>query len=197
MNWETKKIGFALTGSHCTLDKVVPALEKLAAKGAEVYPILSPAVQKYDTRFGTADEWYRKVADITGHEPLTTIPEVEPIGPEKWLDLLIVAPCTGNTTAKIANGITDTCVTMAVKSQLRNSRPVVLAVATNDALSNNARNLGVLLDKSHIYFVPLGQDNPDKKSNSLVARMDLIVDTSQLALQEKQLQPVIIEYKGI
>ncbi|GAB6137593.1 dipicolinate synthase subunit B [Halanaerobaculum tunisiense] len=192
-----KTIGFALTGSHCTLAKVIPALEKLVEQGATVYPILSEAVQQHDTRFGTSEEWREQIVEITGHEPITTILEAEPIGPQGLLDLLVVAPCTGNTTAKIANGITDTTVTMAVKAQLRNSRPVVLAIATNDALGNNAQNLGLVLSTPHIYFVPFGQDNPTDKPNSLVARMELIVDTTKYALDGKQLEPVLIEYKGI
>jgi dipicolinate synthase subunit B len=197
VNLSDKTIGFALTGSHCTLEKVFPVIEELITRGAQVIPILSESVQEHETRFGSPSKWKQKAEEITGNEPLTTIPEVEPIGPEKWLDILIVAPCTGNTTAKIANGITDTCVTMAVKAHLRNGRPVVLAVATNDALSNNACNLGAILDKANVYLVPLGQDKPLTKPNSMVARMDLIVDTAELALQEEQLQPVIIEYKGI
>jgi len=197
VEWENKQVGFALTGSHCTLDKIISPLKDLVDKGAEVYPIFSEAVQNYATRFGSGDKWCGEIVDITGREPLTTIPEVEPIGPKEWFDLLLVAPCTGNTLAKVANGITDTSVTMAVKAQLRNGKPVVLALATNDALSNNACNLGKMLDKQHVYFVPLGQDRPEDKPNSLVARMDLILDTAKLALKGEQLQPVIIEYKGI
>ncbi|GAB6098832.1 dipicolinate synthase subunit B [Halanaerocella petrolearia] len=197
MDFADKTVGFALTGSHCTLAKVMPAMKDLVKQGANVYPILSGAVQEDDTRFGTAQEWQEKVVDITGNEPITTIPEAEPIGPQELLDILIVAPCTGNTTAKIANGITDTTVTMAVKAQLRNSRPVVLSIATNDALGNNAKNLGLVLNTPYIYFVPFGQDNPNGKPNSLVARMDLIVDTAKYALEGKQIQPVVIEYKGI
>ncbi|AGB40694.1 dipicolinic acid synthetase, B subunit [Halobacteroides halobius DSM 5150] len=197
MDLAGKKVGFALTGSHCTLAKVIPTMEKLVGAGADVYPIISKSVQENDTRFGTAKEWRKEVVEITGNQPITTIPEAEPIGPQKLFDILVVAPCTGNTLAKIANGITDTPVTMAVKAQLRNSRPVVLAVATNDALGNNGKNIGMILNTPHIYFVPLGQDNPIGKPNSLVARMDLIVDTARYALEGKQLQPVIIEYKGV
>ncbi|MCK8816462.1 dipicolinate synthase subunit B [Natroniella sulfidigena] len=192
-----KKIGFALTGSHCTLEQVLPEMKRLVDLGAEVQPILSEAVQTYKTRFGTPQKWREEVTKITGNKPWTSISEVEPIGPRELLDILIVAPCTGNTIAKIVNGITDTTVVMAVKAHLRNSRATVLAVATNDALGNNAANIGKALNIPNLYLVPLGQDNPTEKPNSLVARMDLVVETTQYALEGKQLQPVIIEYKGI
>ena len=191
------EIGFALTGSFCTLSKVIPTLDKLVKQGANVYPILSKHVQNYDTRFGTAKEWQEKVVEITGNQPLVTIPEVEPIGPQELLDVLVVAPCTGNTAAKLANAITDTVVTMAVKAHLRNQKPVVLAIATNDALGNNGKNISHLINAPNIYMVPFGQDNPLHKQNSLVARMDLIPETVKYALSGRQLQPVIIEHKGI
>ena len=197
MDLTDKKIGFALTGSHCTLDAVFPAMEKLTDQGASVVPIFSNSVQEHVTRFGNGKKWSKKVKDITGQEALKTIVEAEPIGPKELLDLLIVAPCTGNSMAKIANGITDTPVTMAVKAHLRNSRPVILAISTNDALGNNAKNIGFLINSENIYLVPLGQDKPRLKPDSLVARMDLIVETVKYALQGKQIQPVIIEYKGV
>ncbi|WP_408954486.1 dipicolinate synthase subunit B [Natroniella sp. ANB-PHB2] len=197
MDFTGKKVGFALTGSHCTLEEVLPEVERLVDLGAEVQPILSETVQTHETRFGTPQKWRERLISITGNKPWTSIPEVEPIGPRKLLDVLIVAPCTGNTIAKIVNGITDTTVVMAVKAHLRNSRAIVLSVATNDALGNNAANIGKALNIPNLYLVPLGQDNPIEKPNSLVARMDLIVETTQYALESKQLQPVIIEYKGI
>ena len=197
MNLAGLEIGFALTGSFCTLSKVIPSLEKLVNSGANVTPILSKHIQEYDTRFGTAEEWQRKVIEITGNQPLVTIPEVEPIGPQQLLDVLVVAPCTGNTAAKLANAITDTVVTMAVKAHLRNKRPVVLAIATNDALGNNGKNISQLINAPNIYLVPFGQDNPVQKENSLVARMDLIPNTVEYAVSGRQLQPVIIEHKGI
>ena len=197
MDLAEKKIGFALTGSHCTLAKVIPAIEELVDLGADVQPIFSEALRRDSTRFGTPKGWEEQIVGITGKNILTTIPEVEPIGPQKLLDILIVAPCTGNTVAKIANGITDTVVTMAIKAHLRNKRPVVLAVATNDALGNNAKNIGVVINTPNIFLAPLGQDNPTGKPNSLVARMDLIVETAQYAVEGRQLQPVIIEYKGL
>nr|WP_245684757.1 dipicolinate synthase subunit B [Orenia metallireducens] len=197
INFTGKKIGFALTGSHCTLAKVLPAIEDLIERGAKVFPILSESVLRDETRFGTPQKWREKVIDITGNQPITTIPEAEPIGPQGLLDIVVVAPCTGNTLAKIVNGITDTVVTMAVKAHLRNQRPVVLAIATNDGLGNNAQNIGLLMNTSNIYLVPLGQDNPVVKPNSLVARMDLIVDAIEYAVESKQIQPVFIEYRGI
>ncbi|ADL13084.1 dipicolinate synthase subunit B [Acetohalobium arabaticum] len=197
MELDGKRIGFAVTGSHCTFDQVLPQLKRIVEAGGVVTPILSKSVQNMDTKFGTAEEWKTKITEITDQEPKTTIVEAEPIGPDKLLDILIVAPCTGNTLAKIANAITDTPVLMAVKSHLRNNRPVVLALASNDGLGNNAHNLGKLLNTKNIYFVPFGQDNPQRKINSLVARMDLIPDTLEYALEERQIQPVLIEYKGI
>ncbi|MBM7623457.1 dipicolinate synthase subunit B [Sporohalobacter salinus] len=197
MELKDKKIGFAFTGSHCTLGQVIPQLKRVVEAGGIVTPILSNAVQKMDTKFGAADKWISEIKEITDNEPKTTIVEAEPIGPDRLLDILIVAPCTGNTLAKIANAITDTPVLMSVKSHLRNNRPVVLEIASNDGLGNNARNLGELLNTKNIYFVPFGQDNPNKKINSLVARMDLIPATSEYALEGRQIQPVLIEYKGI
>jgi len=186
------KIGVALTGSFCTFDKVIPWIEKMVKEGADVYPIISESVDKLDTRFGRADEWKLKLENITGKRPITTIVGAEPIGPKKFLDVVVVAPCTGNTLGKIANAITDTTVTMAVKAQLRNQKPVVIAISTNDGLSNNAKNLGLLLNMKNVYFVPFGQDDPFKKSNSLVAKYDMIIPTIQAALEGKQIQPLLV-----
>jgi dipicolinate synthase subunit B len=188
------KVGFALTGSFCTLKEVVEQVKKLIDEGAEVFPIVTREVATTDTRFGTAAYWKGLLKELTGHEVIETIIDAEPIGPKKLLDILVVAPCTGNTLAKLANAITDGPVLMAIKAQLRNQRPVVLAIATNDALGMNARNLGVLLNAKNIYMVPFGQDNPAGKPNSLVARMDLLTETVVHALQGKQLQPVLIGY---
>ncbi|TCL61797.1 dipicolinate synthase subunit B [Hydrogenispora ethanolica] len=185
-------IGFALTGSHCTIPDVLPYLQQLQEEGAELTPIFSAAVLTTDTRFGKAKELYQKVVAITGKEPLTTIVEAEPIGPQNKLDLVVVAPCTGNTLAKLAQGITDSSVTMACKAQLRNNKPVVLAVATNDGLSGNARNLGILLNRRNVYFVPFGQDAPHTKQTSLNAKMSLIPETILEALRQRQIQPVLI-----
>ncbi|MGQ9512431.1 dipicolinate synthase subunit B, partial [Thermodesulfitimonas sp.] len=166
----------------------------LIEEGAEVIPIGSREAATTDTRFGTAAYWKRMLRELTGNEVIDSIVAAEPIGPKKLLDLLVVAPCTGNTLAKLANAITDGPVLVAIKAQLRNQRPVVLAIATNDGLGMNARNLGVLLNAKNIYMVPFGQDNPKEKPNSLVARMDLLLDTILYALEGKQIQPIVISY---
>ncbi|HSW10937.1 MAG TPA: dipicolinate synthase subunit B [Bacillota bacterium] len=186
------RVGFALTGSHCTLSRVLPELERLAAEGAEVTPILSPAVAFLDTTYGKAAEWRERIRRLAGREPLTTFQEVEPIGPRRLLDVLVIAPCTGNTLAKLAGAVTDTPVAMAAKAQLRNGRPVVLAISTNDGLGLNARNLGILLAARNIYFVPFGQDNPHGKPNSLDADERLILPAVQAALEGRQLQPILV-----
>ncbi len=188
------RIGFAVTGSFCTFSRILPEMARLASLGAWVQPIFSPAVCREDTRFFRADDFREKVYAITGNEPWDSLPQVEPIGPKRCLDLMLVAPCTGNTLGKLAQGIIDTPVTMAVKSHLRNARPVVIAVSTNDGLSGSAANLGLLLNRKHYYFVPFGQDDAEGKPNSLVAHMDQIVVTCQGALQGKQLQPLLIPY---
>lgn len=188
------KIGFAITGSHCTIGEVFPAMQRLKEEGAELYPILSPSVRDTDTRFGKAADLYQKVTEISEHSPITTIAEAEPIGPRKMLDLVLVAPCTGNTMAKLALGISDTSVTMACKAQIRNNRPVVLAIATNDGLGTNARNLAVLLNKRNVYFVPFGQDAPQTKETSLNARMSLIPETIASALEQRQIQPLLLVF---
>lgn len=186
------KIGFALTGSHCCMDDVMPQVRKLVNEGAEVYPVMSGAVFTTDTRFGDSQKWRDKINKITGRDIVSTITGAEPIGPQKLHDIIVVAPCTGNTLAKLSNGITDTPVLMAVKAQLRNQRPVVLAVSTNDGLSMNAKNIGALLNMKNIFLVPFGQDNPIGKPNSLVAKWDLMVDTIQEALIGKQYQPLLV-----
>ncbi|MEC9489109.1 MAG: dipicolinate synthase subunit B, partial [Halanaerobium sp.] len=183
--------------SHCTLEQIIPELQKLVDTGAEVIPVFSERVKNTDTKFGPARKWMDQVVEITGKEPLSSIVEVEPFGPGRLLDILLVAPCTGNTIAKLANGIIDATVPMACKAQLRNGRPVVLAIATNDGLGLNAINIGLLLNARDLFFVPFGQDNPAKKKNSLVARMELIIPTLAAALEGEQLQPVLIEYRGI
>jgi dipicolinate synthase subunit B len=188
------KIGFALSGSHCTIPNVLPYIKLLKEEGATVVGILSPAVLNTDTRFGKATEVLEKLKAITGEALLTTLSDVEPVGPQDWFDIVVVAPCTGNTLAKMALGITDTAVTLACKSQLRNNRPVVLSIATNDGLSGNARNLGVLLNRKNIYFVPFGQDAPATKENSIVAKMNLIPETILAALDHRQVQPLLVSY---
>lgn len=189
---EGVKVGFALTGSFCTFSKVIPQVQKIVEEGGEVFPIISESVDKTDTRFGNADDLKRQLKEITGKNIIASIVEAEPIGPKSMLDVLVVAPCTGNTLSKIANAITDTPVTMAVKAHMRNSKPVVIAVSTNDGLGANAKNLGMLLNIRNLYFVPFGQDDPIKKCNSLVAHMDLLVPAILEALKGKQIQPILV-----
>jgi dipicolinate synthase subunit B len=186
------KVGFALTGSFCTFDKVLPEIEKLISEGAEVFPIISEAVDKWDTRFGSSEELKVRLECLTGKEIIKTVVEAEPIGPQKLFDIMVIAPCTGNTLGKIANAITDTAVTMAAKAHLRNQRPVVIAVSTNDGLGANAKNLGILINAKNIYFVPFGQDDPIKKCNSLVAKFEQIIPAVLKALKGEQMQPVLM-----
>jgi dipicolinate synthase subunit B len=184
-------VGFALCGSFCTFSQAFPAME-LLTRDYQVVPIFSAASAATDTRFGAAAEHLAQAAEICGTPVLQTIPQVEPIGPRKLLDALVVAPCTGNTLAKLAHGIADGPVTMAVKSHLRNGRPVVIAVSTNDGLGAAAENIGKLLARKHIYFVPFGQDDPLKKPTSLVADFSRIHETLEAALEGKQLQPMLL-----
>lgn len=186
------KIGFGITGSFCTISKILPVIEELAANGADVLPIISKTVAETDTRFGKADDLKRMLEGITGKKPLREITEVEPIGPKGLIDVMVAAPCTGNSIAKIANGISDTPVTLAVKSHLRNNRPVVIAVSTNDGLSGNIKNIGALLTRKNIYIVPFGQDDSASKENSLVSDFGLIAPTITSALKGAQLQPLLI-----
>ena len=185
------RIGFAMCGSFCTFAQVFPVMEVLA-KEHEVIPIFSPASYTTDSRFGTAQEHIRSAADICGRDPLYTIPQVEPIGPGKLLDVLVIAPCTGNTLAKLAHSIADTSVTRAAKSHLRNGRPVLIAVSTNDALCGAAENIGRLLARKHYYFVPFGQDDPQKKPTSMVADFTKIPDALAAAMEGRQLQPILL-----
>lgn len=192
MKLQGKRVGFAVTGSHCTLAAVMPELARVVAEGAQVIPIISPAVRDSDTRFGTSSFWRSEMERITGHQAIDTIVTAEPIGPKKLFDVLVIAPCTGNTLAKLANGITDTPVLMAAKAQLRNQRPVVLAIASNDGLGANAANLGRVMNTKNIYLVPFGQDDPQNKPCSLMARMGLIVDAILAALEGRQIQPLLL-----
>lgn len=185
------KIGLAVTGSFCTFNNLLKAVDDLTAHGYDITPIFSFNVSKLDTRFFAAAEFSDIIKQKTGKEPIKTIPEAEPIGTAKGLELMLVAPCTGNTLAKIAHGITDTPVTMAVKAQLRNNRPVVLSISSNDALGANAKNIGILLNTRNVYFVPFSQDAPTVKSNSLIADTSLIRETCDMALQGKQIEPVL------
>ena len=190
-----KNIGFALCGSFCTFNDVFAEIEFLKEESYNIIPIMSENSYNLDTRFGKAADWQNLFIEITGNPIVHTIPQAEPIGPKKLLDALIIAPCTGNTLAKLANGITDTCVTLAAKAHLRNERPLIIAPSTNDALSNAGKNIGALLNYKNIYFVPFGQDSFKGKPNSMVANFQLIRYTLEAALEGKQLQPVVISPK--
>lgn len=186
------KVGVAITGSFCTFDTILVEIQRLVDEGADVYPIMSYNAYNFDTRFGLAEEWKERIKKATGKEIISTIQDAESIGPKAYLDVIVVAPCTGNTLAKLANAITDTPVGMAYKAHLRNNKPAVIAVSTNDGLGANAKNLGLLLDKKNVYFVPFGQDDPIKKCNSLIAHYDMIVPTVLEALKGKQIQPLLV-----
>ena len=188
------RIGFALTGSFCTFDTALLCLEDLVKAKADVTGIISNAADETDTRFMTAAALKNSIASITGKPVIRAVKDAEPIGPGKLLDLLLVLPATGNTLAKIANGITDTPVTMAVKAHLRNNLPVVLAVSTNDALGNNAKNIGLLLNMKNIFFVPLGQDDPANKPKSMVFMKDKVIAAIEAALEGRQVQPLLCAY---
>lgn len=185
-----KVVGFALCGSFCTFSDVIPQIEMLRKLNYDIVPIMSGIAYETDTRFGRAEEIRNRIETVCKHEILHTIPEVEPIGPKKMLDVLVIAPCTGNTAAKLANGITDTSVTMAAKSHLRNGRPVVIAVSTNDGFAGAAKNIGSLLNYKNIYLVPFIQDDHEKKPRSLVADFTLIPEAVEAALKGEQLQPI-------
>ena len=190
--FEGKRIGFALTGSFCTTETAFEIIGGLVSKGAEVVPILSHAMDTMDTKFGTALSIKKRLAGITGNPVIKTITEAEPIGPGKLLDLLAVLPATGNTLAKIAHGITDTPVTMAVKAHLRNDRPVVLGISSNDALAGGAKNIGMLLGMRNIFFVPFGQDQPLEKPRSMVFKKEYAMAAIAEALERRQLQPMVL-----
>ena len=187
-----KKLGFALCGSFCTLERTLQMMADLVSAGWEIQPIMSPITYGTDTRFGTAEHWRDQVEALCGRPIWHTVAQVEPIGPRKLLDILLVAPCTGNTLGKLAGGITDTPVTMAVKAHLRNDRPVVLAVSTNDGLAGAGENIGRLLARKHYYFVPFGQDDPLKKPTSLIADFAQIPQAMEGALAGQQIQPMLL-----
>ena len=188
----TERVGFAVSGSFCTHEQALKALQQLTAVYETVIPIVSETSAFTDTRFGTSEDLLERLEDLTGQEVLCDIPSVEPIGPKKLLDVLVIAPATGNTMAKLAGGIADTAVTMAAKSHLRNGRPVVVAVSSNDGLAAGARNIGELLMRKNYYFVPFGQDNAAAKPCSLVADFGKIPETVDAALRGEQLQPVLL-----
>lgn len=191
MSLKGKKIGVAFTGSFCTWELAFTELRSLSDEGAEIQTIFSDASQSIDSRFGRADAFLEEAARITGKPPIRTIAQAEPIGPGSLLDILVILPCTGNTLAKLANGITDSPVLMAAKAHLRNEKPLVLSISTNDALGMNMKNIGLLLNAKHIFFVPFGQDNPVKKPNSMTAHTEFLIPSIESALEGRQFQPVI------
>ena len=187
-----KNVGIAITGSFCTFDKIEVEVKKLVDAGANVFPIFSKNVQIIDSRFGDPKEFIKKISLLTRNEPVLTIEEAEPIGPSAYLDILLIAPCTGNTLAKLANGITDTSVLMAAKAHMRNGKPLVISISTNDALGINFKNIGALINIKNIFFVPFGQDNAFNKPTSMIAHTDLIINTLEKALDGEQIQPIIV-----
>ena len=191
MDLSNRNIGYGITGSFCTYKKLFTELENLVLEGAEVQTIFSNSAQKTDSRFGNAEDFVTKAKEITGAEPMLTIPQAEPIGPKGLLDLLILMPCTGNSIAKLANGITDTPALMAAKAHLRNERPLLVSISTNDALGMNMKNIGLLLNTKHVYFVPFKQDNPQKKPNSMIASLEYLIPAVEAALEGRQYQPII------
>jgi len=184
------RVGWAMTGSYCTFDKALSAAEALAEK-FELIPIMSEAAQVTDTRFGAASDFLARLEGLCGRPAIKTIVEAEPVGPGDYFDVLLIAPCTGNTLAKIAAGITDGCVTMAAKSHLRGGKPLLIAFGSNDGLSASAKNIGELLNRKNVYFVPFGQDDPVKKPRSLASCYDCLAEAIESAAAHKQLQPII------
>lgn len=184
------RIGFALTGSFCTFEEIMPVVQELVAQGYEVTPLMSEYAYATDTRFGKAADFARQLELITGRELIHTIVDAEPVGPQNMFDVLVVAPCTSNTLAKLCSGVNDSCVTMAAKSHLRNQKPLLLAASTNDALSNSAKNIGMLLNYRCVYFVPMKQDNPDGKPRSVMAEFAKIPEAIRRALAGVQMQPI-------
>ena len=192
MEVKGKKIGFVLTGSFCTFSKVIPKMKELVQNGAEIVPIMSFHTYELDTKFGKANDLKKEIEEITGKEIIHTIQGAEPIGPKNMTDIMIIAPCSGNTMAKLACDIIDTPATMAAKSHLRNERPLVIAPSTNNGLSGNAENIGKLLNRRNYYFVPFRQDNPITKPRSIVFDSNFIIKTIELALEGKQISPILL-----
>jgi len=188
------RLGLALCGSYCTFDKILPIAESLSEK-FDLTVIMSENAVETDTRYGCAENIKKRLSEITGKDVICTISGAEPVGPMKLFDAIAVAPCTGNTLAKLAGGIADTAVTMACKAHLRNGRPIVIAISTNDALATNAKNIGELLNRKNIYFVPFGQDDPQGKPTSMIADLTLLADTVEASIEGRQIQPVILGSK--
>lgn len=192
MDERTVRLGFAFTGSFCTMRVVTDALYKVKEKGYDIFPIMSETVYSTDTRFGKCTDFNNEIEDICGRKIISTIPAAEPIGPKKLIDALVIAPCTGNTLGKIAQGIYDGCVPLATKAALRNNCPIIIAPSTNDGLGASAKNIGLLLNTKNIFFVPFGQDDPIGKQNSLVAKWELLVPAIESAIKGEQLQPILM-----
>ena len=192
MKIKDKRIGFVLTGSFCTFKHTIPQSKKIVEEGGIVIPIMSRNAYNMDTKFGTAQEFIKEIEEITNKEIIHTIQGAEPIGPKELTDILIIAPATGNTIGKLANGITDDVGTMATKSHLRNNNPVVIAISTNDGLAGSAENIGKLLNRNNYFFVPFRQDNPITKPRSLVFDPKYIIPTLEKALEKEQVQPILI-----
>ena len=193
MDLSNRNIGYGITGSFCTFAKTRKEIQRLTEMGAHVIPIFSYQTQNCDTRFGTAKEFMEEVCDITGNPGIRTLQEAEPIGPKAYLDVLVIAPCTGNTLAKLCNGITDSPVLMAAKAHIRNNKPLIISISTNDAMGMNFKNIGMLMNMKNIYFVPFYQDDPVKKPNSLIGKLSMIPETIEEALKGKQIQPVLCD----
>lgn len=193
MSLNGKKIGFGLTGSHCTYDAVFPEIEKLVQAGAEVLPVVTFTVKNTETRFGKGEDWIQRIEDLTGNRAIDSIVSAEPLGPKIPLDCMVIAPLTGVSMSKFANAMNDSPVLMAAKATLRNLKPVVLGISTNDALGLNGVNLMRLMATKNIYFIPYGQDDPIKKPNSMVARMPMLLETVEAAIEGRQIQPVLVE----
>ena len=186
------RIGFAYTGSFCTISRSIEVMKRLMSQGIEIIPIMSENAYNTDTRFGKADSIRKEIVKRSGNEIIHSIVDAEPLGPKIKLDALIISPCTGNTLSKIANGITDTSVCMAAKAHLRNNNPLIIALASNDALSSNLKNIATLMSKKNVYFTPMVQDDPVNKPHSLVAEFELIEDTLNNALQGRQIPKIFI-----
>ncbi|WP_418817565.1 dipicolinate synthase subunit B [Pseudoruminococcus massiliensis] len=191
-----KTVGFAMCGSFCTFSRAIPQIDALINAGYDVLPIMSYNASTTDTRFGKAQNFIDEIEEKTKRKIIRTINDAEPIGPKAMTDIMLIAPCTGNTISKLSYGITDTPVTMAAKSHLRQEKPLIIAIATNDALGASAQSIGRMLNTKHIFFVPFGQDAPIKKPKSLVANFELIPQVVEAAFIGKQLQPIIIAPKN-
>ena len=194
MQLKGKRIGFGITASHCTYEEVVPKIQLLRDEGAVVVPVVTHSVLAAATRFGTGDEWVRKIEEAAGAKVISTIVDAEPLGPKTPVDCMVIAPMTGNSISRFANAVTDSPVLMAAKATMRNGSPIVVGISTNDALGLNGVNIMKLLNSKHIYFIPFGQDDPYKKPNSLIADFNLMVPTIVKALENKQLLPVLIQH---